>query len=45
VFGVGARDGEVANYYFADDGLPQPLGTDARWVHEFEDRPPDWEGD
>jgi hypothetical protein len=45
VFGIGARDGEVTSYYFADDESPQPLGTDPRWVHEFEGRPPDWEGE
>jgi hypothetical protein len=45
VFGIGARDGEVTSYYFADDESPQPLGSDPRWVHEFDERPPDWEGE
>jgi hypothetical protein len=45
VFGIGGRDGDVGSYYYADDEPPGPLGEDARWVPEFDERPPDWEGE
>jgi hypothetical protein len=46
VFGIGARDGEVTSFYYAEeDDPPGALGDDPRWVHEFDDRSPDWSGD
>lgn len=44
-FGIGARDGEVTSYRSVDVGPPGALGEDPRWVHEFDDWPPDWSGD
>jgi hypothetical protein len=43
-FGIGARDGEVASYFYVGESPPGPLGKDSRWVHEFDDQSPDWDG-
>jgi hypothetical protein len=45
VFGIAARGGAVTSYYYADDEPPGPLGHDKRWVHELDERPPDWVGE
>lgn len=44
-FGIAARDGEVTSSFYADVGPPRAPDADSRWVHESDDRLPDWSGD
>ena len=41
-FGIASRDGEAFDSYYADLGPPRQGDDDDRWVHEFDDLPPDW---
>ena len=45
VFGLGAQNGEPMSWYFADEGMPGPLGEDPRWIYEIDDPSPDWRGE
>jgi len=44
-FGIAARDGEVTSSLYADVDPPRAPDADSRWVHESDDRLPDWSGD
>ncbi len=44
-FGIAARDGEVTSSLYVDVGPPRAPDADSRWVHESDDRLPDWSGD
>ena len=45
VFGIAAREGEVASSLYADIGAPRAPAQDSRWVHESYEPPTDWNGD
>jgi hypothetical protein len=41
IFGIGRKQGDIFNWYYADVGEPGPLGEDPRWISELDEHP-DW---